>query len=189
MSTEWFSAFHLLAFDLLGMGDTLPLAHDGGYLDSPYLTSLDFQRLGNLVRERLSVAAEGRWCDALERRDFGTLLGLLEAVQAASQTGDGQPPAPARRKRRRRWEWIAEAMLLVKEHPDWPDRQIAARVRVHPSQLVEDRCPEYAMAAALARGERGDRPPGHVQFDEGGLRSVDGYSSEDDPARKDWDGD
>jgi len=58
--------------------------------------------------------------------------------------------------------WLAKAMLLVKEHPDWSNAEIARRVGISPSRI--SRSEEYQAAAALARGNP-DAPKGFVTRD------------------------
>ena len=53
-------------------------------------------------------------------------------------------------------------MLVVRDHPDWTDKQIAEKVGIAPAQLNKHRCPEYQTAAALARGQRSDCRKGHL---------------------------
>jgi hypothetical protein len=52
-------------------------------------------------------------------------------------------------RRERKFKWLAEAMLLVQDNPDWPDARIAEEVGIDKSRL--SRTPEYKAAAALAR--------------------------------------
>lgn len=62
----------------------------------------------------------------------------------------------------RRLEWIARAMLIVRDHPDLTDSAIAKRVPINKAQL--SRCQEYQLAAALAR-DRSALPRGFVSTD------------------------
>ena len=76
-------------------------------------------------------------------------------------------------------------MLLVRDNPGWSDAKIARRVNVDRSTL--SRSKEYQMASAMARGDKTDRPEGHVKVDsETGKTDVESYT-DDDPAKKDWD--
>lgn len=80
--------------------------------------------------------------------------------------------------------WLARAMLLVRDHPDWSDAEIARRVGKDKSTL--SRSKEYQAAAAMARGARDDRHRGHISVDpDSGSRDVEAYSV--DPAERDWD--
>jgi hypothetical protein len=97
----------------------------------------------------------------------------------------GKPAAPATSAEKQA-KWLGMALLLVKDHPDWSDAEIARRVGVHPSTL--SRCPVYQVAAALARGSKVDIPQGHVRVDPTtGQQDVEAYSDSDDPANMDWD--
>jgi cytochrome c2 len=59
-----------------------------------------------------------------------------------------------------RIQWLAKAMLLVKDHPGWPDAKIAKKVGKAPSTLCRNTT--YKVAAANARGDKGDRPSGYI---------------------------
>jgi hypothetical protein len=59
-----------------------------------------------------------------------------------------------------RFEWLAKAMLLVLEHPDWSDAKIAREVHKHPSTLSRSR--EYKESAKMARVSIGQPPKGHI---------------------------
>jgi hypothetical protein len=68
-------------------------------------------------------------------------------------------------------------MLLVKEHPDWPDAEIARRVKKSPSAL--SRNASYQAAARMARGGEPDLPSGHITRREDGESSdVEAYADE-----------
>lgn len=93
-------------------------------------------------------------------------------------------PTGATSKREQRAQWLAQAMLLVRDHPDWSDAEIARRVGKDKSTL--SRSKEYQAAAAMARGVKDARHRGHISVDpDSGLRDVEAYS--DDPAERDWD--
>lgn len=78
-------------------------------------------------------------------------------------------------KKERQLRWLAEAMLLVRDHPDWSDAEIARKVKKAGSTL--SRSEEYQAAAAMARGDKANRPPGHVTVDpDSGLRDVEAVS-------------
>jgi hypothetical protein len=83
-------------------------------------------------------------------------------------------------------DWLAKALLLVRDHPKWSDRFIAQRVGVHPSTLSRSR--EYQMAAAMARGSKDDLRRGQVTVDpETGQQDIEAY--DDQPGRPAWDED
>lgn len=81
-------------------------------------------------------------------------------------------------RRQRQIKWLAEAMLLVREHPDWPDAEIALRVGKNPSTL--SRNPSYQAAAAMSRGDKSDLPKGYV------TGGDDGESSDLEAYGDDW---
>ena len=70
---------------------------------------------------------------------------------------DAEADAEAQRgsvpnRKQSKLEWLAKAMLLVKEHPEWPDSDIALEVGVHKGTLSKSQ--EYQAAADLARHPR-----------------------------------
>lgn len=74
--------------------------------------------------------------------------------------------------------WLAYAMLIVRDHPDWSDRKIANNVGRHSSQL--SRSEEYQRATAMARGSKENRPRGRVTIDpEKGLRDIEAWDDQD----------
>lgn len=129
-------------------------------------------------------------------------LGVVESSPAASSTNSASDrvtaanaahrgdeagattPTVQTSKSEDRTRWLAEAMLLVRDNPEWSNAKIAKRVRKSPSTL--SRSPEYQSAAAMARGDKSDLRRGHVTVDpDSGLRDVEAYSN--DPAERDWD--
>lgn len=75
--------------------------------------------------------------------------------------------------------WLAEAMMLVRDHPDWSDREIAKVVSKDRSTL--SRSPEYQAAADIARQQGGRVLRGHVTTDpESGQRGIEAYDPDDD---------
>jgi len=83
----------------------------------------------------LDDARRGRWMD-LARRAWAAIR-----ARWRTQTAQGSGTATltvltkegtARHidgRKKRKLPWLGEAMLLVQEHPDWSDRQIALQVR------------------------------------------------------------
>jgi hypothetical protein len=58
-------------------------------------------------------------------------------------------------------EWLARAMLQVKEHPEWSNARIARHVGIDPSGL--SRSPEFRAAAGFARRKGSTPRSGHVK--------------------------
>ena len=67
------------------------------------------------------------------------------------QTENLAPVSPPK-ARRTKEEWVGAAMICVRDHPDWSDRQVATHVQVSPSSL--SRSADYQRAAQIARGSR-----------------------------------
>ena len=80
--------------------------------------------------------------------------------------------------------WLANAMLLVKEHPEWSDTKIARTVGKSPSTL--SRSTEFQTAANMARGAKSDIGKGAVTIN-GKSRDIEAYDYSSDPAKMDWD--
>ena len=79
----------------------------------------------------------------------------------------------------RQRRWLAEAMLTVRDHPEWTDAAIARSVGIDRSRL--SRSKEYKAAASLARPAR--TPPGSVTIADGN-RTVEAVDDSFDPNRK-----
>ena len=74
-------------------------------------------------------------------------------------------------------EWLARALLLVRDHPEWSDAAIARNVGKHASTLCRSK--EYQAAAGMARGAKSSRHRGHATTDpHSGLRDVEAYSDD-----------
>lgn len=140
-------------------------------------------------RERFPQPEEFRPFLQREERAARVVKVLLEAISAGmaetsqplatdperQATPAGERQDPPRTRQQRQYKWLAEAMLLVKEHPDWPDAEIARRVDIDKSRLTRSR--EYQAAAALARGTKESKPQGEITVDsEKGLHDVDGVA-------------
>ena len=148
-----------------------------------YPNKFDRSALEAQMRERLSSgkrthrtpspwALHGAAQLALLSSAAKALAGCVEAATPAalpdapagpeSAVAPGDPLLPVgegpTKPRAPRYEWLARAMLLVKEHPEYSDRRIARAVKIDPSQL--SRSKEYKAAAALARGQKEDIPRG-----------------------------
>lgn len=130
--------------------------------------------------------------DELSRRlddlldEWGTLV-VVRRIQAAGRSTTDAPKRPNKAPpsrsqtvstRDRKRKWLAEALLLRRDHPEWSDRRIAAEVGVAPSTL--SRAPEYQRAAGLARGDAKDLRKGHVSENQDtGQRDIDAYDFTD----------
>jgi hypothetical protein len=76
--------------------------------------------------------------------------------------------------------WVARAMFLVREHPDWSDAEIARRVEKNPGTLSRNEL--YKAAANLARGNKSSRAKGEVIVDsDSGQRQVEAKAPEIGP--------
>jgi len=92
-------------------------------------------------------------------------------AQRDDEAGAIKPTGTAN-KSERQLEWLAQAMLLVRDHPDWSNAAIAKSVGKNPSTL--SRSPTYQAAAAMARSDKSGLRRGHVTVDsETGSRDVD----------------
>lgn len=105
-----------------------------------------------------------------------------ERIKAWMDGGSAAHPTDAdiqESKGVKRSKWMAGAMLLVRDHPDWSDAKIAHEVDIDPSQL--SRCPEYQRAAAMARGDKSQLPRGYGTTDPDdptGPRDLEAYSGD-----------
>lgn len=78
----------------------------------------------------------------------------------------------------RRAKWVANAMMLVRDHPDWSNADVAKHktVDVDPSRL--SRCDDYQRAAMLARQRR--LPKGGISIDpDTGERTLEAPAPDD----------
>lgn len=135
---------------------------------------------------RLSMAER---LDLVDRmiRDARRLEDELNSEHDAlnvTESSQGRVEQPTRKVRR--LIWLAKALLLVREYPDWSNARIAQEIGVDPAQLTMKRCPEFHAAAAMARDGQPKR--GHVTFDRQSQTSdVEAYDDDGDPAERNWD--
>jgi len=118
----------------------------------------------------------------------------LREAEAGDEDGHQQRPADddarseqaATPQPQRRRQWLASAMMMVRDNPEQSDAKIAEDVGVHKGTLSRSR--DYQQAAALARDNREPRQ-GHVESDHntGERRGVEAYAEGTDPAEMDWD--
>jgi len=85
------------------------------------------------------------------------------------------PGASVPRRGRRDGKWLADAMLSVRDHPDWSDAKVADCAGVSPSTLCRSEI--YRKAADLAR-HHGRPAKGHKTAD----GDVEAYDQDGDPA-------
>ena len=152
------------------------------------------QRVSALVRAKMQKAdvgdiqrqiAEGFQAAQAGLAGRDTTDTVIESGNAAQGDNEAKPTgAASTSKGEKRTLWLAQAMLLVRDHPEWPDAEIARQVGKDKSTL--SRSKEYQAAAAMARGVKDDRRRGHISVDsDSGFRDVEAYS--DDPVERDWD--
>lgn len=151
----------------------------------------DVKELAELLGSRLEALEE--FCPAPQSE---TPAAAVEspAVQAVSDPAEAtgqvagfspsQPeaatqPGSTTDRKQSKLEWLAKAMLLVREHPEWPDSDIANEVHVHKGTL--SRSPEYQAAADLARAPKKAPTKGHVDIDPetGKRRGIEAYEDGD----------
>jgi len=122
------------------------------------------------IRDAVSIVVG--WCEDRVAK-AAEVLGK-EAESRVDNVAEPRSAAqsPTRSKREQRAKWLAEAMLLVRDRPDWSDAEIARQVGKHPSTLARSK--EFKSAAALARGDKTDRLQGNITVDsDSGLRDVE----------------
>lgn len=132
---------------------------------------------------RLALDALANWCrgEMATNRSGAHVPEERSAVTKSHAAESGV----AKTSKSDRFLWIARAMLLVNEHPDCADAEIARQVGKSASTLSRNAA--YKAAARCARGRREDRPRGHiVADDEGRFAGIEAYHG-DDPAKMEWD--
>lgn len=117
------------------------------------------------------------------RAGFERVAGVIGSLGARD---DGPTPAkkPKPTRRERRAKWLAEAMLTVRDHPEWSDATIAERAGIDKSRL--SRSPEYQAAARMARTPK--TPDGSVTIADGdrSVEAVDDSFDPNRPASRQW---
>lgn len=161
-------------FGVLLDTERAPLYHLGGH---PENKQPDYERLRRLVLRVLATMADCvAWMnrtpaeqtgaaergDRLElfwtlRRHLGALAGMpLPTPDEADEAGAAELGSRELRK----WRWVAEALLLRKEHPEWPDAEIARQVGVHAGTLSRNKT--YRAARAMVHSGKGNPRRGYV---------------------------
>ncbi|MBI2826539.1 MAG: hypothetical protein HYX69_17850 [Planctomycetia bacterium] len=129
-------------------------------------------------RRSEQYAAVCDWLAGQARQSAGATAPDVTVQGATVQGANDRPGTSGEAKNATKAKWLAEAMILVREHPDWPDAEIARRVGKHKSRLSRSR--EYQTAAAFARGNKTDLPRGHVTVSaDSGSRDVDAVAPPD----------
>ena len=99
-----------------------------------------------------------------------------EGSSAGNKTADEQPEP--KNKNVERAKWLGQALLHVRDHPDWSDAKIAREVGKHPSTLSRDKT--YQAAAAMARGDKSDWQRGFIKVDpDSGQQDVEAVTRDD----------
>lgn len=112
-----------------------------------------------------------------ERRTILNLQALLTGVELQDGEGVIAKPTAPKNKSVERAKWLAMAMLLVRDHPDWSNAKIAEHVDKNRSTLSRSR--EFRIAATMARGDKSDRHRGHITVDpDSGQQDVEAYSDD-----------
>lgn len=97
----------------------------------------------------------------------------------AEPTSNEQLNASNENSPKRKDKWLANAMLHLRDHPDWSDRKIAREVGKAPSTL--SRSKEYKAAAAIARDGWNSRRRGFIKKDlDTGYTDIEAFADEDD---------
>ena len=113
------------------------------------------------------------------------LLAVEKELTTATAKGVGDPPDEEIDRKTAKLKWLTNAMLLVQEHPQWPDAKIAQQVGRDRSTL--SRNPAYKKAAEMARAEKSEPHRGQVTKDDAGRNLLEAYDESGDPANMDWD--
>jgi len=165
--------------------DALLAALQGLKAERQHIVTLIATALEMLRRKQVPESKETNAEAAAPRSDPPANNASPQAKSEAEAKLPGPTPEQSPKTRNvQRAEWLAKAMLLVRDHPEWSDAAIANEVGKHPSTL--SRSPEYKAATALARGNKSDRHKGHISIDpDTGQQGIEAYS--DDPAERDWD--
>ncbi|MFN5944959.1 MAG: hypothetical protein ACK5ZG_14805 [Phycisphaerae bacterium] len=91
---------------------------------------------------------------------------------------------PKRTRRERTALWLANAMLTVRDHPEWSDASIADSVGIDKSRL--SRSPEYQKAAQMARSLKIPRGSATYTEDISGVEAIDDSFNLNRPASRQW---
>ena len=104
-------------------------------------------------------------------RLFWRATPAMKAWAEGQQDSQADTSAAKIGRRDKKERGIAHALILVGQHPDWTNKDIAAKVGLDPSTL--SRSPEFQRARQTNRAEL---PKGHVRVDpDTGQRDVEAY--------------
>lgn len=92
-----------------------------------------------------------------------------QVIEDTSQHNTVVKSVPSKANRKDQYEWLARAMLHVKDHPDWSDAEIARKTGVDKGTLSRNKT--YKNAAESARAPKTIRPKGHIVRAEKGKPS------------------
>lgn len=152
----------------------------------PILSDDELARLRAHLKAPLRLSAMK---DDAERDRWRTLHEVLNYNDELRADARGTPTprraaTPKATRRERRAKWLAEAMLTVRDHPEWSDATIAERVGIDKSRL--SRSPEYRAAASMARTSK--TPAGSVTVANGDreLEAVDDSFNPNRRASRQW---
>jgi hypothetical protein len=152
----------------------------------PILSDDELARLRAHLKAPLRLSAMK---DEAERDRWRTLREVLNYNDELRADARGTPAprrgaTPKATRRERRAKWLAEAMLTVRDHPEWSDATIAERVGIDKSRL--SRSPEYRAAASMVRTPK--TPAGSVRIANGDreLEAVDDSFDPNRPASRQW---
>ena len=130
--------------------------------------ALSVAQLATESREGIVSAKCYREYRAASDATLGAIRELLKCyktiIKVHQEIREGwfeEPTKPNRRQRR--FIWMAQAIVIVMEHPERTDTKIAEEVGVNPGQL--SRCGAYQLVASSVRGDKTDLPAAHVVID------------------------
>lgn len=119
--------------------------------------------------------------EALNHFDLGEFFRWLEMAAderdrqlPAKETADSKKRKPAQSRKQAKMDWLAKAMLIVKQYPDWPDVKIAEEVGRNPGTL--SRSQEYQEAAQRAREHQ--PVTGRIERGRGGGTLVEAFAED-----------
>jgi hypothetical protein len=151
----------------------------------PILSDDELARLRAHLKAPLRLSAmkdeaeRDRWRTLREVLNYNDELRADARGTPAPRRGATSEATPKATRRERRAKWLAEAMLTVRDHPEWSDATIAERVGIDKSRL--SRSPEYRAAASMARTPK--TPAGSVRITNGD-RELEAVDDSFDPNRR-----